>query len=145
MVKLMIGRVSAKRSKIMKAVLGRNTKPEIELRKALWRAGLRYRLHVKNLPGRPDIVFPSAKVAVFVDGDFWHGKNWDRRKAQKQFRVRKKFWIAKIERNIERDRENNRTLGKLGWLVFRFWESEIKESPEKIVARVLRAVQQRSH
>lgn len=93
------------------------------------------------MPGKPDIVFVSAKVAVFCDGDFWHGRHWERRMAEGQLKVRRRYWINKIEDNIRRDKRVNRKLKEAGWIVMRFWETDIKsDGPEigRVVARVVR-------
>jgi DNA mismatch endonuclease (patch repair protein) len=103
-----MGRSSQQVSDIMRRVRGTNTKPELALRKALWGKGLRYRLHDRNLPGKPDIVFPKARVAVFVDGDFWHGNQWRKRGKRalaEQFggSEHSDYWQQKIGRNMDRD------------------------------------------
>lgn len=125
--------------KIMSAIASKNTKPEMLLRKALWAKGLRYRTNVKNLPGKPDIVFAKYKLAIFCDGDFWHGHNW----ALRGFKNQKKeldsyapFWRNKIKNNIARDKKNNADLKKLGWSIIRFWESEIKQNTSKCVIKI---------
>ncbi len=128
-------------SKTMSAVKGADTAPEILLRKTLWRLGLRYRLHVKNLPGKPDIVFAKSKVAVFVDGDFWHGRQWRLRgykTLESQFDgvSNKPYWVEKIKRNMARDRKVNAELRKLGWRVVRIWESEMRKDVEKTAGKV---------
>jgi DNA mismatch endonuclease (patch repair protein) len=106
--------------------------PEVLLRKALWRVGLRYRKNVSGLPGRPDIVFTIAKVAVFCDGDFWHGRNWAKLRARLEQRHNAVYWVAKIARNRERDREQNKALRAAGWRVVRVWETEIRRSPAEV-------------
>ena len=141
----MAWRVSPMRSKIMSAVRSKNTLPELALRKVLSLRGLKYRLFSSKLPGKPDIVFSKSKVAVFCDGDFWHGRRWKRRKASGQFKIRRKYWIEKIEGNIKRDKLVNRRLRKLGWLVLRFWESDILKSPEKIGYMVYEAISKRRY
>ncbi len=113
----------------MAAVRSRNTRPEIALRSALWRRGLRFRIHAK-LPGKPDIVFPAARVAVFVDGDYWHGNAWRVRglpsfEAQFENMNNADFWRAKIENNMARDRRVNSELVERGWQVVRVYESRI--------------------
>jgi DNA mismatch endonuclease (patch repair protein) len=113
-----------------------DTKPEVMLRKALWRAGKRYRKNVKKLSGKPDIVFHGARVVVFVDGDFWHGKDWEARKAKLEKGHNAPYWVAKIERNIERDKENQRKLEEEGWVVLRYWESDVKKDTESVVREV---------
>lgn len=113
-----------KRSEIMRAVKGKDTKPEVALRKALFALGLRYRINVKNLPGKPDIVFPKHKTVIFVHGCFWHGHACKRgRRAPKQ---NAEYWSAKIARNRVRDKKNAAALKKLGWRVITVWECEMK-------------------
>ena len=124
------------RSKIMSKIGGKNTKPELAFRKALYQAGVRYRVNVKDLPGKPDIANKSKKFVVFIDGEFWHGHNWEEKKHK--IKTNRKFWIPKIERNMQRDQENNQKLRKMGYAVFRFWEREVKNELEGCVARVLR-------
>ena len=112
----------------MAAIPAKNTRPEKLLRSHLFRRGMRYRIHVRTLPGKPDIVFPGARVAVFVDGDFWHGLGWKERGLlglPDQFPTRKEFWVAKITRNVERDREVTAALERQGWLVLRVLTSEV--------------------
>ena len=121
----------------MSAVKSKNTKPELTLRHALWVRGMRYRVNVKNLPGKPDIVFTRAKVAIFIDGDFWHGHNWAIRgmpSLEKELEHYSQFWRDKILGNIKRDKENTARLEADGWAVERFWESEIKTDFPKCVA-----------
>lgn len=133
-------RVSPIRSKVMAAIKGRDTKPEMAMRRHLSALGLRYRLCRPGLPGRPDIVFASAKVVVFCDGDFWHGRRWAARKARGEFKVRRGYWLPKIERNIARDKANNRKLKKMGWLVIRVWESDILRDGKRIAKDVRKEV-----
>lgn len=116
---------TAEKSKQMSKVRGKNTKPELKLRKALWSLGYRYRLNVKNIPGKPDIVFRKYKLAIFVDGEFWHGYNWDNKRDK--IKKNRDFWIPKIERNIQRDTEVNQMLRAQGWYILRFWEQEIQK------------------
>lgn len=134
----------------MKQVRSRDTSPEKVLRKALWAQGLRYRLHAKRLPGNPDIVFPSARVAVFVDGDFWHGNQWRLRglsSLEEQFRdsPNASYWVPKITRNIKRDVDANHRLRDMGWAVVRCWESEIKSDLQSCVQRVVGDVRRRKN
>jgi DNA mismatch endonuclease (patch repair protein) len=119
------------RSKLMSKIKGKDTKPEILFRKELWKAGLRYRKHNKNLPGNPDIVNKKLKLIIFIDGEFWHGYNWEEKK--KKLKTNREFWIPKIERNMQRDNENNIKLESMGYKVFRFWEHEIKKDFQKCV------------
>ena len=123
-------------SRIMSAVRGRDTRPELSLRRELFARGLRYRVRT-NLPGRPDIVFPGPKVACFVDGDRWHGNGWRLRgyaSFEDEFQHHNsEFWQQKITRNIQRDLEVTERLQSDGWLVVRVWASEV-ERDAKIVA-----------
>jgi len=132
-------------SDIMRRVRSRDTGPEVSLRKGLWRKGLRYRLYAKDLPGRPDVVFPRERVAVFVDGDFWHGRQWKERglpSLAHQFRETPtaEYWVRKIERNVERDARVNDDLAERGWRVIRFWEKDVKKDVGACVEAVLKAL-----
>lgn len=113
------------RSALMGKIKASNTKPEQKLRKTLWALGLRYRLNVKSLPGKPDIVLRRFKLVIFIDGEFWHGNNWDEKKVK--LKSNRAFWIPKIERNIQRDQEVNQQLVKLGFNVIRFWDHQINK------------------
>lgn len=110
----------------MKQVKNKDSKIEIALRKELWSRGLRYQKNVTSIFGKPDLVFKGKKVAVFCDSEFWHGYNWEERK--KDFKSHQEFWIPKIERNMERDKEVTEELQKQGWTVLRFWGKEIKKN-----------------
>ena len=123
-----------KRSKIMSKIRGKNTKPELRFRKALWRKGIRYRINSK-LPGKPDISIKKYKLVIFIDGEFWHGYNWNERKLT--VKSNRRFWIPKIERNMQRDREVNRQLGDLGFTVYRFWSKEIKKDLDKCINDIM--------
>jgi DNA mismatch endonuclease (patch repair protein) len=124
-----------KRSKIMSKIRGKNTKPELQFRKALWKEGVRYRVDNKTLPGRPDISIKKYKLAIFIDGEYWHGYNWDARKSK--LKTNREFWIPKIERNMQRDREVNQQLSEMDFTVFRFWVHEIKENLKTCVNDVM--------
>lgn len=113
---------------------------ERALRTAIWRAGLRYRKHVKTLPGAPDLVFASSRLCVFCDGDFWHGRNWRVLRRQLLARHNPDYWVAKIESNRQRDRQQARALRRDGWRVLRFWETDIISNPDAAIAIVRRAV-----
>ena len=117
------------RSRIMKANRGRNTSPEIELRKALFKIGFRYRIHHNNLPGKPDIVLKKYRLAVFVHGCFWHGHNCKRHPKSKSHR---EFWEAKIAKNKQRDSVNKKELRRLGWRVLTVWECAIRRKKPSI-------------
>jgi DNA mismatch endonuclease (patch repair protein) len=127
------------RSYNMSRIRGRDTKHELILRKALWSAGLRYRLKSK-LPGQPDLFFSGGKVAVFVDGCFWH-------RCPEHFqwpKTRSEFWKNKIGRNVERDREINGQLRKMDWTVVRIWEHEIRDDLKNVVKRIGQALSDES-
>ena len=125
------------RSRIMRAVPAKNTSVEVELRKLLWAAGLRgYRLHDDRVPGHPDVIFAPARVAVFVDGCFWHGCA----KCYRAPKSNQKYWQMKVERNRERDARVNATCAEQRWHVVRAWEHEIKKSPRLVTRRILAAI-----
>jgi DNA mismatch endonuclease (patch repair protein) len=120
----------------MSAIKSKNTKPELMLRRALWSRGLRYRVNVKELPGKPDVVFTRAKIVVFCDGDFWHGHNWVLRgmtSLEEELKRYTPFWCDKILGNIQRDKKNQALLESENWIVIRIWESEIKKDVDKCV------------
>lgn len=123
------------RSNCMSRIRGKDTKPEFLLRKALWRAGYRYRLK-SRLTGRPDIVFPGKKVAIFVDGCFWHGCPEHRT----QPKTNSEFWRKKLSRNIMRDKEVTAQLESDGWCVLRFWEHMIKGDVGLVVVKIQKAL-----
>lgn len=113
-----------KRSAVMRAVKSTDTKPEIALRKALHRLGFRYRLNVKDLPGKPDLVFPRHNVVIFVHGCFWHGHACKR--GARAPKTNAEYWREKIARNKARDKKNAAALKALGWRVITVWECELK-------------------
>lgn len=125
-----------KRSWIMSRVKSKDTTPEIKLRRELWRRGLRYRVDVKELPGKPDIVFPGAKVAVFVDGAFWHGKKFSLDLLDRM----SEYWRQKIRRNMMRDAQNNERLETMGYLVLRFLEQDVLRNASELAAQIEEAV-----
>lgn len=112
------------RHKNMTAVKSKGTKIEVLLQKELWHRGLRYRKNVKNIYGKPDIAFIGKKIAVFCDSEFFHGFDWEIR--SKEIKSNREFWIPKIEKNIQRDKDVTDKLKKDGWFVLRFWGNEIK-------------------
>lgn len=126
----------------MRSNKSKDTKPEIMLRKELWRRGLRYRKNYKYLSGKPDIVFLGAKIAVFVDGSMWHGYDWEHTK--NNFKSNRNYWIPKIEGNRERDFEVTQDLIELGWLVLRFWDFEIENDLNVCADKVEKALKNRS-
>lgn len=107
------------RRKNMQAIRGKDTSIELKLRQELWKRGIHYRKNCKKVYGHPDLVFIGKKVAVFCDSEFWHGYDWENRRGS--IKTNPEFWIAKIERNMERDREVNEKLRSEGWTVIRFW------------------------
>jgi DNA mismatch endonuclease (patch repair protein) len=123
----------AQRKLNMSKIKGKDTSPEIKIRKLLFSNGVRgYRINY-NLPGKPDIAFPGKRVAVFIDGCFWH-------KCPIHFQepdTRKEFWINKINRNVERDKEINRRLEEIGWEVIRVWEHQVRENPDLVVVEII--------
>lgn len=121
-----------KRSEVMSAVRGRgNRSTEWRLRSRFISSGITgWRVNATDILGKPDFVFDTARIAVFVDGCFWHGC----RRCRNIPATNRKFWVAKIEANKKRDQQVVRTLKRLGWRVFRFWEHELKHKPEKCVS-----------
>lgn len=115
-----------------------DTKPELLLRRKLWSEGLRYRKNFNKLPGKPDIIFPKQKIAVFCDGDFWHGRNWTIRRAKLAAGANAAYWVAKIESNIARDVRVNHQLQELGWTVLRFWEGDLISDISSAVSAIKR-------
>ena len=111
------------RSRNMAAIRGKDTKPELLIRKGLHRLGLRYQLHDDKLPGKPDLVFPKYNAVIFVNGCFWHGHDCH---LFKQPETREEFWQIKIDRNRERDAENKDALSKMGWRILTVWECALK-------------------
>lgn len=125
--------------RIMSSIPSKDTEPELILRKVLWQKKLRYRVNYKKLPGKPDVVFTKYRIAVFCDGDFWHGHNWAIRglsSLEEELSGYSDFWRKKIERNIARDKEVNNLLAEQGWTVIRIWESEIRGNLDGCVRRI---------
>lgn len=129
-----------KRSEVMSRIRSKNTKLELSFRKTLWSKGFRYRIHSKNLPGKPDIVFATAKIAVFIDGCFWHG-------CPRCFHMpqsNREYWRRKIQYNTHRDKLNHKALRIGGWRVVRFWEHELKQSQDNCAEKVARILCEKS-
>jgi DNA mismatch endonuclease (patch repair protein) len=118
-----------------------NTHCEQVLRRELWRRGLRYRLHHPGLPGRPDIVFIKQRVVVFCDGDFWHGRDLGRRLAMLATGHNATYWLAKVQKNVERDWRQTGALEASGWIVLRFWETDILRRTGYVADQIIAAVQ----
>ena len=108
------------------------SRPELELRRAMWRLGLRYRVDASDLPGRPDVAFPLVRVVVFCDGDFWHGRDIEKRLQRLAGGHNAPYWVAKIRGNVERDKLRSAELEREGWLVLRFWEGDIRRDAKRI-------------
>ncbi len=126
----MVDRITKeKRSRVMSRIRSKNTKPELSLRKALWAKGFRFRIHYCN--EKIDIAFPGQKVAVFVDGCFWHSCPYHLRLPKSH----EEYWHPKLKRNIERDQEKTKRLKNEGWKVLRFWEHELEEMDE-VIAKI---------
>ena len=121
-----------------------DTTPEWALRQALWHAGCRYRKNADWLPGKPDVAFPGPRVAVFCDGDFWHGRDWPERQIKLSRGANAVYWLAKIARNMERDQEVTRALEADGWKVIRLWERDVLCEPATAVRTVLEALGDRA-
>ncbi|QRF22267.1 very short patch repair endonuclease [Alicyclobacillus sp. TC] len=126
-----------RRSEIMKAVRSRNTSPEIRVRRELWKRGIRFRVNVKDLPGKPDIAVKKLKVAIFIDSCFWHG-------CVEHGRIPKSnvaFWTTKIDRNKERDRRVTEQYIANGWCVVRIWEHDLNEHFEDVIDHLVTTIQ----
>ena len=128
------------RKKNMRHIRSKNTEIECILRKALWKKGYRYRKHYSKIPGKPDIVLTKYKIAIFCDGEFFHGKDWEVQRKRIEKSNNSDYWIMKIERNINRDEDINRRLKAMGWVVLRFWGKDIKKNTESCIKTIEEAV-----
>jgi DNA mismatch endonuclease, patch repair protein len=126
------------RSKNMSAIKASGTKAELQLAKALWQRGHRYRKNNKTVFGKPDITFKSLKIAIFIDSEFFHGKDFE---TKKKPATNPEFWEKKISRNIERDKEVNEFLLQSGWLVLRFWSTEVRKNLGEVIAVIENAIE----
>jgi len=122
------------RRKTMQAIKSTATKSEVRLAKALWKLGYRYRKNNKKIFGRPDLTFAKYKIAIFVDSEFFHGKDWETE--QLRIKTNREYWIPKIERNMQRDEEVNSFLIDKNWTVLRFWSKDIEKNLEVCVAKI---------
>ncbi len=120
-------------SKNMRHIRSKDTSIEVKLRKELWHKGYRYRKNYKELPGSPDIVLTKYKIAIFCDSEFFHGKDWEVLKARLEKGSNSDYWIKKIERNRDRDMENDKKLLFLGWTVIHFWGKDILRNTEECI------------
>ena len=118
----------------MSRIRGTNTGPERAVFRLLRRERVYFARHARKLPGKPDIVFRRCRLAIFIDGDFWHGRNFEQWRATLQ-----PFWITKIERNMERDRETDARLRAEGWRVMRIWAKDVNRDAERCIRRILAA------
>ena len=130
------------RRKNMQAIKCKDTSIELALRKALWHKGVRYRKNYKQLIGKPDIVLTKYRIVIFRDSDYWHGYDWENR--NKRIKSNRDYWIPKIERNMERDKEVSAELESDGWRVIRLWEWQIKKHLAECVDMVMQAISERS-
>lgn len=128
------------RKKNMQHIRSKNTEIECILRKALWKKGYKYRKHYTKIPGKPDIVLTKYKIAIFCDGEFFHGKDWKVQRKRIEKSNNSDYWITKIERNIKRDEDINRRLKAMGWVVLRFWGKDIKEDTESCIKAIEEAI-----
>ena len=129
----------AQRSYCMSRIKGKDTGLELRVRSELHKRGLRFRKHLKELPGKPDVVFTKAKVAVFIDGDFWHGYRfpaWEHKVSD--------FWKTKISKTRERDTKNNHRLHEMGWTMIRLWQYDLERDYEASIQQIVRSVKARA-
>lgn len=122
-------------SKRMAKVHLKAGKAEVELAKALWTRGLRYRKNYRKLPGSPDIAILKHHIAVFVDGEFWHGKDWEEKKSR--LKSNKEYWVEKIEENMTRDRRNDMLLSEMGWKPIHFWANEVNKNLSSCIDKII--------
>ena len=126
------------RRKNMQAIKSKDTSIELALRHALWHCGIRYRKNFKGLPGKPDIVIIKYRIAIFCDSDYWHGYDWENR--HRRIKSNREYWIPKIERNMQRDKEVTAQLQEAGWTVLRFGEWQIKKHLDECVDVVIKTI-----
>ncbi len=127
-------KTSAVRSNLMRKIRSDKTSPEILLQKLLRSKCIKFKKCDRDLPGKPDIVILNKKLAIFIDGEFWHGYRWQEKK--KKIRANREYWIPKIEKNILRDKQSNKKLKKMGWKVLRFWQQQIIKDPLKCLKKI---------
>ncbi len=121
-----------KRSEVMSKIRSKNTKAELMVFRELRKRGVYFQKHYSKAPGKPDIALPRKKKAVFIDGDFWHGRNFEEMK----YRLPNEYWRPKIEKNIIRDKTNNEELKQKGWKIFRVWEGEVKKGFNETIDKI---------
>lgn len=127
------------RHKNMSHIRFKDTKPEVLLRKALWKRGIRYRKNYVALPGKPDIALTRYKIAIFVDGDFWHARGHQDSPGE-QVASNKEYWQKKLRNNVERDKAVNDVLTEDGWLVLRFWSSDVMKHLDDCINQILQYI-----
>jgi len=137
-------RTKEQTSLMMSKIRSKNTEIEKIFGKTLWQSGLRYRKNYKKLEGKPDFVLVKHKIAIFCDSEFWHGYDWGKSR-KKEFKKNKEFWINKIQRNIERDKEVNKILTDKEWKVFRFWGKDIKKDPDSCAEKILNYIKEKGN
>ena len=130
----------SQRSYCMSRIRGKDTSIEKMLSRALWHRGLRFRKNSSAIYGHPDISIRKYKIAIFCDGDFWHGYDWENRK--EDIKSNRDYWIPKIERNIAKDEETNHVLTAMGYHVIRVWEHEIRNSLPDVVSMIVRTIEE---
>ena len=128
------------RHKCMSHIKSKDTSIEVSLRRALWKKGYRYRKNYSALPGKPDIVLIKYRIAIFCDGELFHGKNWEILKPRLLKGNNPDFWVKKIERNMKRDDENDKRLLFLGWTVIHFWGNDILKNTDQCVKVIEEAI-----
>ncbi len=134
------GKATLKSHNVMSHIHGKDTKIELRLRKEPWARGIRYRKNYKDIPGSPDIVITKYKIAIFCDSEFFHGKDWNQLRVKLEKGKNPDYWISKIQRNIERDREKDKELRALGWNVLHFWGSDIMKNTQECVKGIEEAI-----
>ena len=134
------GEATSKSSRTMSKIKGKDTKIEVILRKALWEKGYRYRKNYKALPGCPDIALTKYKIAIFCDGEFFHGKNWEVLRPRLEKGKNPDYWIPKIQRNKDRDKEKDMELAFLGWTVIHFWGKDIQKKTDECIKVIEEAI-----
>lgn len=129
------------RHAVMQKIRSKDTRPELALRKSLWHKGVRYRKNDKDLPGKPDIAITKHKIAIFIDGEYFHGKDWRQGGKDKALAgTNPEYWVQKIESNMQRDEAVNIQLKELGWSVFRFWSRDVLKHADEYADQILTAI-----
>ena len=128
----------------MSQIRGKDTSIEVKLRKRLWQKGIRYRKNYNALPGRPDIAITKHKIAIFCDSEFFHGKDWEMLKPRLEKGKNPDYWVAKISRNMERDKETDQQLRFMGWTVIHFWGKDILKDVDNCIKVIEEAIFERN-